>query len=86
MSECMRLINMGIEIARDGIVNVNRKNIDADILLRIKNHEFSYEEILGMCEKRKVEMDEIMKTSTIPDKPDYDRLNKILLDIRKTFN
>ena len=85
MSECIRLINMGIEIAREGVVNVNRKNIDAPLLLDIKNHKYSYEEILGMCEARKSEMDEFMKTSTIPDKPDYDKLNTILLDMRRRF-
>ncbi len=85
MSECMRLINMGIEIAKDGKVNVNRKGIDAELLLDIKNHKYSYEEILGMCEERKALMDEIMKGSTIPEKPDYDKLNTILLSMRNTF-
>lgn len=86
MSECMRLINMGIEIAKFGVVNVNRKGIDAELLLAIKNHEFSYEEILEMCEKQKDEMYQYMQISTIPDKPDYEKLNRILLKIRRMFD
>jgi hypothetical protein len=42
----VRLLNMGIEIIRDGKVNVDRTGIDADVLLDIRNGGWTYERLL----------------------------------------
>ena len=85
MSECMRLVNMGIEIATTGKVIVNRKGIDSELLLDIKNHKYTYDEIIEMITEKQEIMDSAMKESALPEKPDYDKLNEILLGIRKSF-
>lgn len=85
LSECMRLVNMGIEIAETGKVNVNRKNIDAQLLLDIKNHKYTYDEIIEMIVKKQKAMNAAMENSTIPDAPDAIKLNGILLDMRKIY-
>lgn len=86
MCECMRLVNMGIEIAKTGKINVNREKIDRELLLDIKNHGFTYDEIIEMITEKQEEMNIAMEESSIPDKPDYDKLNDILLTIRKELN
>ena len=83
MAECMRLVNMGIEIAKTGKVIVNRKNIDAALLLDIRNHKYTYDEIIDMITVKQKEMDAAMEGSALPEKPDYEKLNGILLKIRK---
>jgi hypothetical protein len=85
MMHCFRLINMGIEIAKYGKCIVNRKNIDADFLLKIRNHEFTYEYLIENLENKKLILDECIKNTTLPEKPDYEYVNGLLIDIRKKY-
>lgn len=82
MCETVRLLHMGIELARDGEFNVER-TWDRDFLLNIKNHKVSYEEIMRYVTEKKAEFDEYIKTSTLPDKLDYDKINELLIESRK---
>lgn len=81
---CFRLINMGLEIAKTGKVHVNRTGIDADFLLDIRNHKYEYDYLITELEKKKVELDEAIANSTLPEKIDPEMVNKLLLDIRYT--
>jgi len=83
MCECFRLINMGMEIARGEGVKVNRRNIDREFLLDIKAHKFEYDYLIKLVEEKKAEMDAAMKTSTLPDNIDADKVNDILIGIRR---
>lgn len=85
MCECMRLMNMCCEIATDGSVNVNRKGIDGDFLLSIKGHNYLYEKLIGIVERKKEEMDDLIAKSTIREKVDCAAVNDIVLNIRGTF-
>ena len=87
MCECFRLINCGIEIAQGKGFIVDRSGIDADFLLRIKNHKFEYEYLMSELEKKKEEMNEAMQKSSIPNDIDpmfvnelyYEMVNKVYL-------
>ena len=83
MCECFRLINMGMEIARGEGVKVNRRNIDREFLLDIKSHKFEYDYLINLVQEKKAEMDAAMKTSTLPDNIDADKVNDILIGIRR---
>lgn len=83
MCECFRLINMGMEIARGEGVKVNRRNIDREFLLDIKSHKFEYDYLINLVQEKKAEMDAAMKTSTLPDNIDVDKVNDILIGIRR---
>ena len=83
MCQCFRLINNGIEIARGEGYKVDRTGIDADFLLRIKNHGYEYDELMEMLEKKNKEMEEAVANSTIPDEIDVDFVNNLLVNIRK---
>lgn len=84
LSHCMRLIRMGKELAKGEGFNVYRK-YDKDYLLDIRNHKFEYDEIIEQANKEKLELEEYMKTCTLPDKVDYEKINNLLLKIRKLY-
>lgn len=85
ISHVMRLMRMGKELAQGKGFNVDRTDIDRDYLLAIKNHQFEYDEIMVQVEKEKKEMDDAIKTSTLPDNIDYEKVNKLLINARKQF-
>lgn len=84
MCHCMRLTRMGKELALGQGFNVER-TYDREFLLSIKNHELEYDEIMEMAKKEKAEMEEAIKTCSLPDKPDYEGINKLLIEARKEF-
>jgi hypothetical protein len=84
MCHCMRLTRMGKELALGHGFNVERI-YDRDYLLSIKNHELEYNEIMAQAEKEKKEMEDAIKTCTLPDKPDYERINELLVTARTKF-
>ena len=83
---CMRLVNMCIEIANGNGFNVDRRNIDREYLLDIKNHKFEYDEIMSDLIKKEEEMHEAIKNSKIPEKIDEEFVNNLLLEIRDRFD
>lgn len=82
---CFRLLNMGLEIAKTGKVQINRKGIDADFLLDIRNHKYDYDFLITELEKKKNALDEAIAVSTLPDAIDRDRVNQFLIDIRHKY-
>lgn len=85
MSHCVRILTMSIEIAKGQGMRVDRTNIDRDWLLKIKNHEVSYDEVMKYVEGLEDTMRNEFEKSNLPDKPDIELLNKILIGIRKEF-
>lgn len=86
MMHCVRLLTMGIEIAKTGKVNVDRTNIDREFLLNIRLGNTTYEDIIAYADAKKTELQEaIEKCDFLPDKIDMDAVNNILINIRKNF-
>lgn len=81
MCETVRLIHTGIELARDGVFNVER-TWDRDFLLDIKNHKVSYEELMKYVNEKKKEFDELVSKSTLPDTIDSAKINNLLIEAR----
>lgn len=84
MSHCMRLIHMGKELALNQGFNVER-TWDRQYLLDIKNHKFEYNDIISQAEKEKMEMENALKECKLPEVIDYDMVNKLLINARKSF-
>ena len=82
MCELVRLIHTGIEIARDGVYNVER-TWDRDFLLDIKHHKKTYEEIMEYVNEKRAEFDELIKTCTLPESVDKEKVNQMLIEARK---
>ena len=83
MMHSFRLLQMCIEIAKGEGFKADRRGIDREFLLDVKNHKYEYDEIIKMLEEKKEEMDKAIAESTIPDKIDENFVNDLLVDIRK---
>ena len=83
VAHSVRLLHMGIELAKTGKINVYRTNIDRDFILNISMGNTSYEEIIAYLEGKKDEMEKAMSESTLPEHIDVEFVNNLLLKIRK---
>lgn len=85
VAHAVRLLHMGIEIARTGEVRVNRKGIDDEFLLNIRTGNTDYETIIKYIEDKNEEMKDAMDNSSLPKKIDYNAVNKLLIEIRQQY-
>jgi uncharacterized protein len=77
----VRLMRMGEEILRDGVVNVLRP--DAKELLDIRNGKWSYEELLGWAEHQDYLVRNVLyKSSPLPKKVNLDLAGNILMEVQ----
>ena len=85
-SHALRILTMAKEIALGQGMKLDRKETgDRDLLLDIKHHKYSYEEVMDMLLTTEKEMEEAFLVSTLPESPDVDLLEDLLIDIRKKF-
>ena len=85
MAHSVRLLHMGIELAETGRFNVDRSNIDRDFIMNIRLGNATYDELITYLESRKDEMEKAMANSTLPDAVDINKINDIVIEIRKKF-
>ncbi len=83
MMHCFRLTEMSKEIASGQGVIVRRPN--REYLLKIRNGEMQYDELLTMAEKNLKAADSLFVNADLMDEPDYEKSNQILIEIRKQF-
>lgn len=83
VSHAFRLIAMCTEIAQGKGFNVNRRKIDRDFLLDVKNHKYEYDDVIKLLDEKKAIMDEAIAKSTIPDDVDVEAVNRLLIKIRE---
>ena len=56
-------------------------SLDKQLLLDIKNGEYTYEEIFEMTDKYEKEFKYIADNSPLPKKPDYKKVEELLMTI-----
>ncbi|GAB3529967.1 hypothetical protein GCM10027443_09930 [Pontibacter brevis] len=83
MMHTFRLLDMAEEIARESQIIVRRPN--REFLLRIKSGAFDYAELLTIAEERIANMDALYAKSALPGVPDINKLNRLLIEVRKAF-
>lgn len=83
MMHTFRLLHMAKEIAKEGTVNVRRK--DREFLLQIKNGDFEYDELVNRAEELKESLNALYVQSNLIDKPDLDQVNELLMNIRNEY-
>ena len=83
MMHCVRLTRMAIEIAEQKKVIVRRP--DAEELLKIRNGEAEYEDLLNEAESSIKLLDDLYLNSDLPDKIDPKFVNNILINFRKKY-
>lgn len=83
MMHCYRLAQMSIEIAEGKGIIVRRPN--REFLLKIRNGEMTYDEILELNEDLLKQADEAFAKSIILNKPDIDKARETEIELRKRF-
>lgn len=79
----IRLLLAGISVLRTGTVLVDVGD-HRDHLLAIRDAEMSWEQIDAWRLELQRELDEAYATTTLPDLPDYRRVDRFLIDARRT--
>jgi len=78
-----RLLKTGIEILKEGVLRVKRP--DASFLLDVRYGKYTIEEVNSLAEELIEEMRRVEKTSKLPEKPDYHKVNKIVAEIVEDY-
>lgn len=73
---------MAYEIAVDGQVNVRREK-DIDRLMAIRRREEEYGDLVAHSENLIVEIKAAFADSSLPDHPDRDAAERVLIEIRE---
>ena len=83
MMHVFRLLDMAEEIALHKKVIVERPN--REYLLKIKNGEFLYDDLLAQAEEKIVRVNELFEKSDLPANPDKQKIEELLFQIRDQF-
>jgi uncharacterized protein len=75
----VRMMRMGVEILRDGIVRVRRD--DAEDLRAIRAGAWSYEQLIERAESLATEVRSAASASRLPEAPDAERLDSLCQQI-----
>jgi hypothetical protein len=83
MMHTFRLLCMAEEIALYQQIIVKREN--RNFLLKIRNGEFEFEELMRMVEDKMECIKTVYANSTLPDRPDIQIAENLLVQIRQEF-
>jgi predicted nucleotidyltransferase len=83
MMHVFRLLLMAKEIATEKKVRVFRS--DRDFLLSIKQGRFDYDDLVNRAEILKDELSHLYQQSDLPDIPNIDNINSLLIQIRENI-
>lgn len=80
MMHVFRLLNMAEEIAKFREIRVRRP--EREFLLKIRSGDFLYEDLVKMAEEKTDRISDLFKISDLPDEPEVDEIEKLLIDLR----
>jgi hypothetical protein len=83
MMHCMRLMLSGMSILENGFPIVRFEGAQRDLLMDIRNGRFQYEELMQMMEEYEARLKELGEKSSLPDKADYKKANRLYRQIMK---
>lgn len=83
MMHTFRLLDMAIEILRDGRVVVERPNREE--LLSIRRGEWQYEDLIKKAEEKMRAVEQAYEDSPLPSEPDNSKVNALLVRVRETL-
>lgn len=81
---CIRLMTMAKELSEGQGMKLDRSEIDRDFLLAVKNHALTFNQVISKMDELEASMKDSFEKSNLPDEPDRDLLENILVQIRKT--
>ncbi len=80
---CIRLMTMAKELSEGQGMKLDRTEIDRDFLLAVKNHALTFDQVVEKMDELESSMNYSFSKSNLPDEPDRDLLEDILVQIRK---
>ena len=83
MMHTFRLLSMAEEIALYQQVIVKRE--DRDFLLKIRNGEFEFDDLMKMVEEKMERIKVVYEKSTLPERPDIQFTENLLIQVREKF-
>ena len=83
MMHTFRLLDMAIEILSLGKIIVKRPN--RETLLNIRKGVLDYDQLIEMANAKMQEVDAAYEKSTLPDEPDEQAIEALLVQLRKAF-
>jgi hypothetical protein len=84
MCHTYRLLSMAHELST-GELRVRRTEEEIEKLMKIRHGEYEYEDLLKEAEAMIAGLDTAFEASKLPDKPNDEKIKKILFDIRKYY-
>lgn len=83
LAHLIRLMRMGLELIRDGEVNVYRP--DASLLLDIRNGKYTLNQVEKMAEELDAECLAAISTSPLPEKPDEGVIEAWVMAVQRAW-
>ncbi|WP_298517037.1 nucleotidyltransferase domain-containing protein [uncultured Kordia sp.] len=83
MMHTFRLLRMAKEIASESTIHVKRP--DREFLLDVKHGKYEYDELVTWATELKTELESLYANSTLPERPDIEKINTLLINIRTDF-
>lgn len=81
MMHTFRLLDMAKEILADGQINVHRNNREE--LLKIRNGEWEYDELIAMANEKMKAVELAYETSSLPEEPNAQAIEMLLIEMRR---
>lgn len=81
----IRLVTMAEEILTTGEVHINRQGIDADLLLKVRNGEWTYEQVVEWANRKDKELEDLYEKSSLPYSPNIEKINALSKSILLKF-
>jgi hypothetical protein len=82
-SHLIRLMNEGIEVLETGNLNVYRP--ERELLTDIKLGKYKFEEVMDMYEVLDNKLQIAYEKSELPEKPDFNKINKFIIELTKEY-
>lgn len=83
MMHTFRLLEMAIEIAKEGQIIVKRPN--RNFLLSIKRGEYEFDYLEKLAKEKQLEMEEAFEQSELPASPNKEAIESVLFEIKETL-
>lgn len=81
----IRLQTMGVEILEEHVVYVDRTYRDRPYLMKVRNGEVSYDELIEKAERLEKRGEELYKTSTLRKEPDRVSIDRLIVGMTDRY-
>ncbi len=78
----IRLLLTGMDILKGEGIQTKRR-AELGLLMDIRNGRYTFDEVFAMTDEYRARFDEIAKLTALPDKPDLEAIDKLLVSMHK---